>query len=295
MPGGAAGISARAPAANAPPAAVSTGKDIPGVELKYPELALCTALQFGERPEEVVYFVFGAKKKPDDRAKDGPDRPVYDVMYVYTPGLPAFKQPKLFRSQLQRVTSPAGYVSENCVFPPIKLFTKMGGAPVEVEISMLYRVGARRLGGTMLAVLAKDHARAKVMCDLGRVSRESLEAPIKPMVLFEKPTLAIRVMDNGKTIIAQLQMGEDRKLMSLGGEFGDIFLEVQDENKKTVEKKKISPDKKAFADDKDAYEAHTGRLTPGKSYTFKLSCDLGPMGALHAEQSMSIEKKTQRL
>lgn len=288
---------APAPAAGAAAAEVKTitGKDFPGLELKYPDLAIYNAIQFGDKPEEVIYFAYAVKRVEPaaSKSKKEAEPNTYEMLYAYTPNLPDFQKPKLLRGKITNERLESGYMSGDYVeYPPIKLQTRKGASVININLMLTYR-GGRPQANVELQMIHEGKS-ARMLLKIDRLNRSSSEAPIQPVNLFENASLKMRVMDNGKSVVATLVMGEDNALVPVSGLLGAVMLNIKLDGR-TVESKKLSVDNKLLDKGEDFLNTKAGRLTAGKTYTYELSADLGPFGKPTASQEVSIEAKSSRL
>ncbi len=289
----------QAPAAAAGGAPVEvkeiTGKDFPGLELKHPDLAIYNGIRFGDKPEEVIYFAYAVRRvEPSAKSKKESDPMMYELLYAYTPHLPDFQKPKLLRGKISRERLESGYMSGEFVeYPSIKLQTRKGAATLNINLALSYRGG--RPQGDAEVQMVHEGKTARLLVKLDKIGRSSAEAPIPAMKLFEEAKLKMRVMDNGKSVVATLCMGElDRPLIPLSGMLGAVMLNIKWDGR-LVETKKLSLDQKRLDKGDDFLDIKVGRLAPGKTYTYELTSDLGPLGKPTISQEVSVEAKASRL
>ena len=273
-----------------------TGKDFPGLELKYPDLAFYNAIKFGEKPEEVIYFAYAVRhtEVSSSKSKKDSEPNVYELLYAYTPNLPDFQKPKLLKGKVTREQLESGYMSGEYVeYPAVKLQTRRGPSTININLLLSYR-GGRPQGEAELQMVHEGKS-ARMLLKMERLNRSASEAPIAAMNLFEEAKLKMRVMDNGKSVVATMCMGEgDNALIPLSGMLGGVMLNVKLDGK-VMMTKKLNVDNKQIEKGEDFLNLKLGRLTPGKTYTYELTADLGPLGKPTASQEVAVEAKSSKL
>lgn len=266
-----------------------TGKDFPELDLKNPALTQYCGLQFGEGPEEVVYFAF-AVRKVDRSSKGQESPPEYDMLYVYTPNTPPFQTPKLLRGRPTQERMESGRLSGKFMsYPPIKLQTRKGNTIINLDLELVYRY--QRPGGRMEISMLHEGRNMKFTHELGKWYGQAAEAPIRPKVVLGEPKLIMRILDGGRSVSAILTLGaEDRPLMPVNAAVTPVMLTVKD-GERVVDSRKMRIDKEVFAKGGEFMECRLGRLPPGRTYTYEVSVDLGPLGKHQVVQEYSVDAK----
>lgn len=267
-----------------------TGKEFPEMDMKHPEMTQYCSMQFGDGPDDVAYIAYGVRKKEQPSAKDKDAPAAYDLLYVYTPNGPPFQKPRILRGRPTRERLPSGRMSgEYMSFPPFKLQTRKGNAPVTLMVELEYR--HQRPGGRLDISMLHEGKNLKFAHELGKWYGQAAEAPLRSKIVFAEPKLSMRILDSGRSVTAILTMGAaDRLLMPLNAATTPVMLTVKD-GARVVENRKMRVDKDLYAKGSEFMECRLGRLPPGRSYTYELTVDLGPLGKLQAQQEYTTESK----
>ena len=115
--------------------------------------------------------------------------------------------------------------------------------------------------------------------------------PIRPKVVLGEPKLIMRILDGGRSVSAILTLGaEDRPLMPVNAAVTPVMLTVKD-GERVVDSRKMRIDKEVFAKGGEFMECRLGRLPPGRTYTYEVSVDLGPLGKHQVVQEYSVDAK----
>lgn len=291
---GCAVLAARAEEAPPKPGAFA-GRHFPEVRYRTPDKVQFMGFQYGDRPEEVVYLAFDMRQAPQDAPGQRTPPAMYDVMYVHTPWMPDFLTPKTLIGQPWRDRLPSGRLGrEIAQFPSFKLSTTRQGATIDFTFNMTWQPGLRRPAGRVLMAMSGPKGRGRVEVDLGRLSAMAPEAPIRPIMLLDRPQLELRVLENGRTVGAALTLGSGRAVLPGGpGTFGAVQLEVR-QGSRPAEKKTLRPDRLLFGENVELFSARLGSLPPDKTYTFVVTADLGPLGSAHAEQQVMVDRRSSR-
>ena len=117
--------------------------------------------------------------------------------------------------------------------------------------------------------------------ELGKWYGQAAEAPIRPKVVLGEPKLIMRILDGGRSVSA---------ILTLGAEDRPVMLTVKD-GERVVDSRKMRIDKEVFAKGGEFMECRLGRLPPGRTYTYEVSVDLGPLGKHQVVQEYSVDAK----
>ena len=277
-----------APDTNAPPAAPAAPKaanalapaDIPGVTLSGNLVAFFTGLQYGPKPEDVVYLVADM-----DRTTAGArnTRLQDSRLFVYQPAVHGKTKKPLI----------------------LKLETGEGGAifkPYEVPVAVTNWKGSARIqfmklnnryGWTLLVDLSlasAQGARSRVMLFRSDVKGAQSKEDPKPIPLLtlpdqEKATITIQPDLMNKRLAADVRIGE--WVAATPGN-NPLTVSVLGSNKMVTDTMQMRADPKGFYDDKVSLWSTTlKRYKPGE-YTLKSSLKLGPFGEATDEQPYSV-------
>lgn len=293
QPGGTGAPPAAAPLPNAggafmDPAPVAAAPKTGGFEqnpfaqvpFKNPRDVLYAGIQFGPEKRHTVYLALDHRGRTIPQ-KSGDPIIEYDTLYVCAPEDPKMAEPKALKGMTGK--------NEVMTFKGIEVSAPIEGGAISFLCPLEYGLRSQMFSGAPEITVAKGKDMVRFRVDMSKVRASSSEGAIGVSRLYGKPEMRMRLMDGGRKVAASLEMGTTR-ILPLAGIEKDATLEIVDDTGKPVEKKKMGGNAAQFPE-KETWESSTGRLPLDKTFNFKVSINLGPLGIAAAEQSQTISKR----
>lgn len=237
--------------------------DFPKIDLRQPNDAYYMGFRFGEGEDQLVLLCLDRK---DPQA-------AYDRLFVYMPGHPEYKEPKVLRGMVSG--------SRSVEYRPFKVVSQDAeGRRMELEIGL----SSKDEWSFLVTV-----TRGPVSYRLYKKASPARSTQFRIFVLGGKPELRVSAHEGGKSIGVKLLLGE-WNMLPLKGLPNMIDLEILDDKGMQAFTKKLRAGNDDFMDETKAWMTPVSRVKKDTPYTMRATINLGPLlgGVIKDEQPFTL-------